>query len=95
MAAYAIVDVDIYDIEHYLAYQKALRPLLAAVGACYLVRGGEFKVFEGDYKPRRLIMVEFPSLAVMRDFYESDEYQAMKPQRLACCNSRIIGVEGL
>lgn len=95
MAAYAIVDLDIYDIEHYLAYQHAVKPLLASVGARYLVRGGEFRVFVGDYQPSRLVLVEFPSLAVLEDFYESEEYQALESQRLACCSARIIGVKGL
>lgn len=95
MAAYAILDVDIYDIELYLRYQKAVRPLLEAVGARYLARGGEFVVFEGDYQPQRLILVEFPSLAAMEDFYASEGYQALKPERQACSDARIIGVQGL
>ena len=95
MAAYAIVDLDIYDIEQYLSYQQAVRPLLASVGARYLVRGGEFKVFVGDYQPDRLVLVEFPSLAVLEDFYQGKSYQALEAQRLACCSARIIGVQGL
>lgn len=95
MAAYAIVDVNIYDIEHFLAYQRAIRPLLAAAGARYLVRGGEFRVFTGDYRPQRLLLVEFPSLSAMEDFYDSEAYRAMEGQRRACCEAKIIGVEGL
>lgn len=95
MAAYAILDVDIYDIELYLRYQKAVRPLLEAAGARYLARGGEFVVFEGDYQPQRLIIVEFPSLAEMEDFYSSEGYQALKPERQACSSARILGVQGL
>ena len=33
VAAYVITDLDVFDIEHYLAYQQAVKPLLAAVGA--------------------------------------------------------------
>ena len=95
MAAYAIVDLEIYDIEHYLAYQQAVKPLLSAVGARYLVRGGEFRVFVGDYQPSRLVLVEFPSLDALEAFYESEPYQALEPQRLACCDAKIIGVKGL
>jgi uncharacterized protein (DUF1330 family) len=95
MAAYAIVDLHIYDIEQYLAYQQAVRPLLVSVGARYLVRGGEFKVLEGDYRPDRLVMVEFPSLAVLEDFYQGESYQALEGQRRACCSATIIGVQGL
>ena len=48
MTAYAVVDVDIFDIADYLKYQQAVRPLLEAAGARYLGRGGEFQVIEGD-----------------------------------------------
>ena len=95
MTAYVIIDLNVFDIEHYLGYQRALRPLLEAVGARYLVRGGEHKVYEGDYQPRRLILVEFPSLAAIDDFYESDGYQALEKQRQACSSARIIAVDGL
>jgi len=94
MAAYAIMDLDIYDIAEYLRYQRAVKPLLESVGARYLARGGEFTVFEGDYHPNRLVLVEFPSLQSMEEFYESDAYQALELQRCACSSARIIGVEG-
>jgi uncharacterized protein (DUF1330 family) len=95
MAAYLIVDLDVFDIEHYLRYQKAIKPLLDAAGARYLVRGGEFRVIEGDYQPQRLIIVEFPSLDAIDEFYHTEAYQALEPQRLACSNARITSVEGL
>ena len=95
MAAYVITDLDVFDIEHYLAYQQAVKPLLTAAGARYLARGGEFRVYEGDYQPRRLVVLEFPSLEAVDDFYESAGYQSLEPQRRACSSARIIAVEGL
>jgi uncharacterized protein (DUF1330 family) len=95
MVAYAIVDLEVFDIERYLDYQQAVRPLLQTVGAHYLARGGEHRVLEGDYRPHRLIVIEFPSLEVMEDFYESEAYQSLEAQRRACSRARILGVEGL
>ena len=94
MPAYAIVDLDVHDIAEYLSYQRAVRPLLDAAGARYLARGGAFTVFEGDYRPGRLMVVEFPSLRSMEDFYQSDAYLALERQRLACSSASIVGVEG-
>jgi uncharacterized protein (DUF1330 family) len=95
MVAYAIVDVEVYDIEKFLLYQKAVAPLLRAAGAKYLARGGRYRVYEGDYTPDSLIVLQFPSLEVMDSFYESDEYQALGAQREACSACRVIAVEGL
>ena len=83
------------DIEKYLDYQRAVRPLLEAVGARYLARGGEYRVLEGDYQPNRLIVVEFPSLEVMEEFYQGAAYQSLEAQRRACSRAHILGVEGL
>ena len=95
MTAYVIIDLDVFDIEHYLAYQQAIRPVLETAGARYLARGGAFKVYDGDYQPRRLIVLEFPSLEAVDAFYESEGYRALEPQRRACSRARIIAVEGL
>ncbi len=95
MAAYAIVDVDIFDIADYLQYQQAVRPMLAAVDARYLVRGGEFAVIQGDLRPQRLILIEFPSLEILMDFYHSDEYQALESQRQACSRATVVAVRGI
>ena len=81
MSAYAVVDLEVFDIELYLRYQKAVRPLLESVGARYLARGGEYRVYEGDYLPSRLILLEFPSLEVMDSFFESEAYLALEEQR--------------
>lgn len=95
VAAYVITDLEIFDIEHYLAYQQQMKPLLAQVGARYLVRGGPFRVYEGAYQPRRLVVLEFPSFEAVDDFYESADYQALEPQRKACSHASIIAVDGL
>lgn len=95
MSAYAFVDLHIFDIEPYLEYQHALQPLLQQVGARYLARGGEFEVFEGHLQPERIIIMEFPSMEVLRDFYRSEPYQALEAQRQDCSRACIIGVNGL
>jgi len=95
MAAYAILDVDIHDIGDFLFYQRQLAPLLAEVGARYLARGGEHRVYEGDYQPSRLMLLEFPSLDALDAFYRSSPWCELAPARNACCRSRIVAVEGL
>jgi uncharacterized protein (DUF1330 family) len=95
VSAYAFVDLHIFDIEQYLEYQHALRPLLQQVGARYLARGGEFEVFEGHLEPERIVIMQFPSMEVLRDFYRSEAYQALEAQRTDCSRACIIGVSGL
>ena len=95
MAAYAIVDVTVHDIAEFLTYQRKLAPLLNAVGARYLARGGEFRVYEGDYQPGRLLVVEFPSLEIMDAFFSGSPYLSLQGERDACSTCRILAVQGL
>lgn len=95
MAAYAFVDLHIFDIEDYLEYQHALRPLLRKIGARYLARGGEFEVFDGHVQPERIVLLEFPSMEILRDFFGGEAYRALEVQRNDCCRVCIIGVSGL
>lgn len=95
MVAYAIVDAEIHDIEQFMVYQKELAPLLRAAGAHYLARGGQHRVYAGDYTPDRLLVLEFPSIESMDSFYDSDEYHALDAKRDECSSCRVIAVEGL
>ena len=52
-------------------------------------------MYEGDYDPRRLVIIEFPSLLAMDKFYESKAYQELKLVRDECSSSRLVAVEGL
>ena len=95
MSAYAIVDLHIYDIARYIEYQHALNPLLREAGATYLARGGEFDVLAGDLRPERLMIIRFPSMDALHDFYASEAVRALEPQRDACTRICIIAVNGL
>lgn len=95
MPAYAIFDVEIYDMERYREYMAKVQPALEAAGGRYLVRGGEHKVYEGDWLPRRLVIVEFPSVADMESFYYGSAYAEFKSLRDDCSSGRLVGVEGL
>jgi uncharacterized protein (DUF1330 family) len=66
-----------------------------AAGGRYLARGGEFRVYEGDWQPRRLVVLEFPSLAAWENFYTGPVYQGLKAIRDECSSARLVAMEGL
>lgn len=95
MAAYVIFDVDIRDMTQYQEYMRLVRPAIEAAGGKYLARGGTHKVYEGDWKPWRIVVFEFPSLGAFEDFYNGAAYRELKPLRDACSVARLVSVEGL
>jgi Uncharacterized conserved protein len=55
-----------------------VKPALEQAGAKYLVRGGAHKVYEGDWQPRRIVLLEFPSVEALEAFYTGPTYQDSK-----------------
>jgi len=95
MAAYVIFDVDIRDANRYQDFMKQVKPALDEAGARYLARGGPHKVYEGDWSPRRIVLLEFPSIAAWESFYYGPVYQGVKSIRDECSTARLVSVEGL
>lgn len=95
MSAYVIFDVRIDDATRFGDFMAGVKPALEAAGARYLARGGEHRVYEGDWEPRRLVLLEFASLAAWEDFYHGPVYQDLKAIRDACSSARLVAVEGL
>jgi uncharacterized protein (DUF1330 family) len=63
MAAYVIADLEVTDPARFAEYRQQVPATVAAYGGRFLVPGGEHEVVEGDWRPRRLVVLEFPSLA--------------------------------
>jgi uncharacterized protein (DUF1330 family) len=95
MAAYVIVDLEVTDPARYDEYRQRVPATLAAYGGRFLVRGGALEVVEGNWRPRRLVVLEFPSLAQARRWYDSAEYREPKAMRLSASKANMILVEGV
>lgn len=95
MTAFVIFDVDIGDMARYQVFMQGVKPALEAAGARYLARGGAHKVYEGDWNPRRVVLLEFPSVAAWEQFYNGPVYQGLKSVRDECSSARLVSVEGL
>jgi uncharacterized protein (DUF1330 family) len=94
VSAYIIVETDIHDPEQYELYKRASPSAVAAGGGRFIVRGGELAVLEGDWQPKRLVLLEFPDLDAAKRFYESPEYQAAKRLREGAASLKMVAVEG-
>jgi uncharacterized protein (DUF1330 family) len=94
MSAYVIVDIEISDPVEYALYRKLAYPVIAEFGGKYLVRGGTTEIREGDWKPNRLIIVEFENLARAREWYESEGYRPALDVVLRCTKRNLVMVDG-
>ncbi|MDT3677292.1 MAG: DUF1330 domain-containing protein [Burkholderiaceae bacterium] len=81
MPAYVIADVKVSDPERYKQYMALSPAAIEAAGGRFLVRGGAHEVFEGNWQPSRMVMIEFPDLASARAFYDSVQYREARAKR--------------
>ena len=94
MSAYVISEVEARDVAGFEAYRNLAAPTIAQYGGRYLVRGGAAVAVEGGPPPKTLIIVEFPSMERLREWYASPEYAEALKVRQAALERRLIFVEG-
>jgi uncharacterized protein (DUF1330 family) len=95
MAAYVIVDLVVTDPITMDEYRKQVPATLAKYGGRFLVRGGAHHTVEGDWKPNRVVVLEFPSLEQAKRWYDSEEYREPKAMRLRAGRANLVMVEGV
>ena len=81
MAAYVIVDVEVHDPEAYREYTQAVPATLTPFGGRFIVRGGASETLEGDWRPQRVVILEFPSAERAKAWHASPAYRAILPLR--------------
>jgi len=96
MPAYVIADIEVSDPGKYEGYRALSPGAIAAYGGRFLSRGGNMQVFEGNWAPSRVVVVEFPTAAQAQKFYDSPEYRAARQAREGATNRfNMIVVEGV
>jgi len=78
----------------YEAYQQKTLAMHGAFALKPLVVHGGPEALEGGNAPDSVVMLEFPSIEEAKAWYNSPEYQAALPDRLAAADYRSFIVEG-
>ena len=94
MAAYVIADVSVTDPGGYEDYRRGVLATVERYGGRFLVRGGAVQVAEGSWQPARVVVLEFPTMADLRRWYDSPEYRPLKAMRLRTARTDVIFAEG-
>lgn len=95
MLAYVIANVEVLDPEGYEEYRRQVPATIAAYGGRYLARGGATEVLEGTWSPKRCVLLEFPSMAQLRAWWDSPEYRPLRAVRERTTRSSLVVTEGL
>jgi uncharacterized protein (DUF1330 family) len=95
MTVYALIELEITNMDGMGPYIQAVSGTIAAHGGKYLVRAGNTEVVEGglgEYPVK--VVLEFPSMVAAKAWYKSPEYQAILPHRTNSSKGNVIWAEG-
>jgi uncharacterized protein (DUF1330 family) len=95
MPAYVIADSKVHDPETIKGYGAKVGETLKKYGGKVLVAGPPADVKEGDWSPSRIVMLEFADVEAAQTWYNSPEYQAILPIRLACADDNFLIFDGI
>ena len=96
MSAYVFFDIlEITDSGKMEGYGRQIGQTVEQYGDHYLVRGGRLHVMEGDWRPVRPVIIEFPSLEQAYQWYESEEYKELRALRSAAAKLNAVFIEGV
>lgn len=95
MSAYLIADVDITDPAGFADYSRQVPASLEPYGGRYLIRGGAAAVLEGDWLPKRCVVIEFPDMQRLKAWWESPAYRVLRVLRERTATSKITAIEGV
>jgi uncharacterized protein (DUF1330 family) len=95
MCAYVIVEIDIVDPAGYEEYKQLASATVEKYGGKYIIRGGAAETLEGDWNPKRIVVLQFDSIQRAKEWLDSEEYREPRKMRHRTARTRMVVVEGV
>jgi uncharacterized protein (DUF1330 family) len=95
MPAYVIVDIEVTDPEGYREYVKLAPEAVKLYGGRYIARGGRNETLEGDWHAKRLVILEFETVEIAKQWLDSSEYAPARALRHKYAKTNMVVVEGM
>lgn len=93
MTAYVIVDIEVTDPVNYETVKILTPPIVTKYGGEYLSRGGITEVVEGDWHPKRLVIIAFENSDKAKAWLNSPEFAPIRELRAKTATTRMVLTE--
>lgn len=94
MNAYLILDLSVNDFEMFKEYIEKIPAFIQKHDGRYIVQGVEPEIMEGNWKPERVVVIEFPSEEKAKEFLNDPDAQSLFEIRHKSTTSKLILAEG-
>lgn len=95
MKGYLVMDAEIIDTEAYAEFAEKVPAAIAAHGGRLLVRTSDLEAIQGDWLPKRIVILEFDSLEAAKGYIASAEYADLEDVRQRATKADIVVVGGI
>jgi uncharacterized protein (DUF1330 family) len=87
-------EFEVLDAPEFEKYREKVGAVSAVFGGRYVLQRTEPVVLDGEWSPKRLVIIEFDSPEQVRAFYDSAAYQAILPHRLRSTKGHVLLLTG-
>ena len=96
MAAYVVLCITWHNTDVLEIYHKVVLESFRAYSGKFLARGAPVAALEGECAPKRLAILEFPSVAAARNWHASSEYApALKIREQHATTHWVVVMDGM
>lgn len=95
MPGYAILDLEIFDKEKFIEYKNLAPSTVKEHNGKIIVGGGEFITLEGNWSPKKIVIIEFPSYEIALNWWASDRYTEARILREKAAKTKLIITNGV
>ena len=94
MKAYLVLDLSVNDLGGFRKYIAEIPAFIARHSGKYIVQGVQPTSIEGDWKPERMVIIEFPEREKAEAFLGDSEIQDLFKARHDTTTSKLVLVDG-
>ncbi len=94
MKAYLVLDLSVNDFGGFRKYIAEIPAFIAKHSGKYLVQGVRPTAIEGDWKPERMVIIEFPAREKAEAFLGDPGIQDLFKLRHATTTSKLVLADG-
>ena len=94
MTTYVVVDNEVHNGEEYKKYLELITPTVDQFNGKYVIRAGEILFSDTEWKPDRLVVIEFANKTDALQWVTSEDVKPIHEMRRAHATSKLIVIEG-
>jgi uncharacterized protein (DUF1330 family) len=94
MKAYLVLDLTIHDLAGFRPYIASIPAFINKHAGKYIVQGVQPTIVEGDWRPERVVVIEFPARENAEAFLSDSDCQDLFRVRHETTTSKLVLVDG-